>query len=522
MFQPGGNRQSVRKGITLLEAAGLAGVTLQTACGGKGTCHKCQVLVGPDRDPVLACQFSVENDIEVYVPQVSQEGTSQILLSGTGQSVEVCPWIQPVDPTGPLYGVACDIGTTTVVAKLMDLKTGGALATAATINPQSRHGFDVISRIHYGSTDQGLRGLQGLIVSCLNDLIEDLCRQAGVDQSAIHELCVVGNTTMNHLFLGLPVAQLGQAPYAAFSVDAHDVPPADLGIRINPAGNVHTVENIAGFVGSDTTAVAVAVDIGNTYAVTLVLDIGTNGELLLAAGGKVCAASCAAGPAFEGARIGHGSRAVAGAIERVALLSNDIEIGVIGHTAPRSICGSGLVDAVAVLLNLGLVDTTGRLAGPDSVPEGLPEVIAARVVKVAGQPAFGLAFNPQSRRPAVLLTQADIREVQLAKAAIRAGIELLLRKTGLGAGDIEQVLVAGAFGATIRPEAAIRMGLLPEVPLDRVRSVGNAACAGAEMILLNKHCRNKAGQLAGSIDYVEIAKDPGFEQVYAEAMSFIL
>jgi len=203
-------------------------------------------------------------------------------------------------------------------------------------------------------------------------------------------------------------------------------------------------------------------------------------------------------------------------------LSNDIEIGVIGHTAPRSICGSGLVDAVAVLLNLGLVDTTGRLAGPDSVPEGLPEVIAARVVKVAGQPAFGLAFNPQSRRPAVLLTQADIREVQLAKAAIRAGIELLLRKTGLGAGDIEQVLVAGAFGATIRPEAAIRMGLLPEVPLDRVRSVGNAACAGAEMILLNKHCRTKAGQLAGSIDYVEIAKDPGFEQVYAEAMSFIL
>jgi uncharacterized 2Fe-2S/4Fe-4S cluster protein (DUF4445 family) len=477
-------------------------------------------MVGPDKSPILACQFSVKEDIEVTIPQASQESNHQILVSGTGQSVEVCPSIQPTSSTQPVYGVACDIGTTTVVARLMDLRTGGTLATAATINPQARHGFDVISRIHYGSTDHGLRELQGLIVSCLNDLIEDLCMQAGVDQSAIHELCVVGNTTMNHLFLGLPVAQLGQAPYAAFSVDAHDVPPADLGIRINPAGNVHTVENIAGFVGADTTAVAVAVEIGQSDQVTLVLDIGTNGELLLAARGKVHAASCAAGPAFEGARISQGSRAVGGAIERVGLSSKDIEISVIGNTEPHSICGSGLVDAVAVLLDLGLLDATGRLAGPAHVPEGFQEAMAARVIEVARQPAWVLAWASQGGRSAVILTQADIRQVQLAKAAIRAGIELLLRKTGLESSDIEQVLLAGAFGNTIRPAGAIRIGLLPEVPVDRVISVGNAACAGAEMILLNRHCRIQAGQLARSIRYVEIATDPAFEQAYPEAMSF--
>ena len=510
----------MRQGMTLLEAAGLAGLTLQTACGGKGTCGKCQVLVGPEGRPVLACQSSVDRDIEVTLPQATQPSDHRILLSGTGQSVEVCPAIQPADPTQPLYGIACDIGTTTVVARLMDLKTGAWLACAATINPQSRHGFDVISRIHHAGTEHGLKELHRLIVDAVNGLIADLRQQTGVDREQIHELCVVGNTTMNHLFLGLPVRQLGQAPYAAFSVEARDVPAAELGIEIRATGNVHTVENIAGFVGSDTTAVAVAVDIGNAGRVTLVLDIGTNGELLLAARGKVYAASCAAGPAFEGATIRHGSRAVAGAIDRVTLLPHDIEVGVIGDAQPRSICGSGLVDAVAVLLDLGLLDTSGRLAGPGRVPEGLPEAIGARVLEVAGQPALDLARDLQSGKPAVVLTQADIRQVQLAKAAIRAGVELLLHKTGLEGGGIEQVLLAGAFGNTIRPEGAVRIGLLPDVPLDRVTSVGNAACAGAEMILVNRHCRAKAGRLARSIEYVEIARDPGFEQTYAEAMSF--
>jgi len=519
-FQPGGYCQSVPNGTRLLEAATLAGVALASACGGKGTCKKCQVLVGSDGRPVLACQFAVDEDIEVYVPPSSTPENHQILSFGTGRSVEVCPAIPLTDRTGPVYGVACDIGTTTVVAQLLDHRSGRRLATSATINPQSRRGFDVISRIQYGSTDQGLQELQRLIVSCLNGLIADLCGQTRVDCQAIHELCVVGNTTMSHLFLGFPVRQLGQAPYAAFSLDAHDVPPADLGIQINPAGSIHTVENIAGFVGADTTAVAVAVDIGRADKVTLVLDIGTNGELLLAAGGRVYAASCAAGPAFEGARISQGSRALVGAIEHVAVASTDIEIGVIGNGEPRTICGSGLIDTVAVLLDLGLLDTTGRLARAARMPPGLAGAIAARVLDTSGWAAFCLAWDRQGSHPAVALTQADIREAQLAKAAIRAGIEMLLGRAGLGTGDIGQVLLAGAFGTTLRAAGAARIGLLPDVPLDRVKSIGNAACAGAEMILLNKDCRVKAGQLARSIQYVEIARDPAFADAYAAAMAF--
>jgi uncharacterized 2Fe-2S/4Fe-4S cluster protein (DUF4445 family) len=419
-----------------------------------------------------------------------------------------------------LYGVACDIGTTTVVAKLLDLATGELAATSATVNPQARHGHDVISRISHASSDQGLAELQRLIVEAINGLLADLCRQAGIDSRQVVQVCAVGNTTMNHLLLGLPVRQLGQAPYAAYSLDGHDVQAAGLGIRIHPAGVVHTVENIAGFLGSDTTAVGIAADVGNLGVTTLVLDIGTNGELLLEARGKVSAASCAAGPAFEGARITQGSRAVMGAIERVDLSGGDLEIGVIGGASPRSICGSGLVDAVAAMLDLGVLDATGRMAGPGRCPPGLAAAIESRVLEVEGSPAFCLASDPKAGRPAVVLTQADIRQVQLAKAAIRSGIEILLRRNDLAVGDISRVLMAGAFGNTIRPQGAIRIGLLPELPPDHVVSIGNAACAGAEMILINRHCRAAAGRLARSIDHVEIALDPEFEQIYADAMSF--
>lgn len=468
----------------------------------------------------MACQYDVVDDIEVMVPAWSTPEAPPILSPEGGGSVEIDPSVALDDRGGPAFGVACDIGTTTVAAYLLDLRTGRRVATSALFNPQTRHGADVISRIEYGSTDQGLQELQRLIVSCLQDLIADLCAQAGADCGAIHEVCVVGNTTMNHLFLGLPVSPLGQAPYAAFSLDAHDVPAADLGLAIHPSGRIHAVENIAGFVGADTTAVAVAVDIGQADQATLVLDIGTNGELLLAAGGRVYAASCAAGPAFEGARITQGSRAVTGAIDHVEMGSTDIAIGVIGSGGPLTICGSGLIDAVAVLLDLGLVDTTGRLVDRARMPAGLAGSVAARVLDISGQPAVCLAWDRHGRQPLVALTQADIRETQLAKAAIRAGIELLLAGVGLRAADIGQVLLAGAFGTTVRAAGAVRIGLLPDVPLGRVRSIGNAACAGAERILLNKGCRAKAGQLARSIQYVEIARDPAFGDAFASAMTF--
>jgi len=318
---------------------------------------------------------------------------------------------------------------------------------------------------------------------------------------------------MNHIFLKQPITSLGQAPYKPFSIDAKDISPNELGLQINPAGNIHTTSNIAGFVGSDTTAVALAVDIDTADEVTLAVDIGTNGELVLGVKGKLYAASCAAGPAFEGARISCGSRAVEGAIEAVIVNDNDIDLDVIGGGAPRSICGSGLIDAMAVLLDLGIVDPTGTFAESEKLPQDLPPAIRSRVVKHNDQPAFVLAGQ-------LLLTQEDVRQVQLAKAAMRTGIKLLQNKTGIGDSELEQVFLAGAFGNYIRRESALRIGLLPAIAPERIHFVGNAACSGAQIILLSSEARTKAGELARKIEYVELANEKEFAAVFAESMRF--
>jgi uncharacterized 2Fe-2S/4Fe-4S cluster protein (DUF4445 family) len=346
-------------------------------------------------------------------------------------------------------------------------------------------------------------------------LIGQLCKQESIESNRIFEVCAVGNTTMNHIFLNLPVKQLGQAPYKVFSLDAKDTPTEESALQINPAGNVHTVENIAGFVGADTTAVALAIGIDTFEKMSLIVDIGTNGEIVLGTAGKLYAASCAAGPAFEGARISSGSRAVEGAIEAVVVNEDDIVLDVIGNSQAHSICGSGLIDAVAVLLNLGIVDATGRFVEAAMLEDKLPSAIFSRIIEQDGQPAFQLDDTQK-----VVLTQADIRQVQLAKAAIRAGIIFLERKLGISDGDIEQVFLAGAFGNYIRAESALRLKMLPAVLTERIRFVGNAASSGAQMILLSRQCRDKAQQLARKIEYVEIAHEPGFQDVFTDCIAF--
>jgi uncharacterized 2Fe-2S/4Fe-4S cluster protein (DUF4445 family) len=286
---------------------------------------------------------------------------------------------------------------------------------------------------------------------------------------------------------------------------------------MNPVGNVHCVENIAGFVGADTTAVALAVDMDSIEGRTLVVDIGTNGEIVLGTGDRLYSASCAAGPALEGARIRYGSRAADGAIEAV-VVDGDICLDTIGSIPPRSICGSGLIDAVAVLLDLGVVDATGRLAGGGCLRETLPAAVFARLCDSDGQPAFRLAYDGQVGQPGVILTQRDIREVQLAKGAILAGIRILMNKLGLTELDLDRILLAGAFGNYIRPASAVRIGLLPNVPLDRIQSVGNAAATGAQMLLISDECRQRAARLAKRIQYVEIAHEGTFSDLFADAM----
>jgi uncharacterized 2Fe-2S/4Fe-4S cluster protein (DUF4445 family) len=522
VFKPDDKEVSIHQGATLLEAASQAGIVLTTSCGGKGTCRKCMVEVHPSGTEVLACQYTVQGDLTVTVPSTSRLYEHKILSQGLDPAAEVQPTVveryRSVAGRGDILGLAVDIGTTTVVAKLVNLADGRCITTHATLNPQVRFGDDVVSRINYAKSEAASSELQEAIIDCINSLIHTSCDAGHVAADSIYEACIVGNTTMNHLFLGFPVQQLGLAPYRAHSVEAHDLRPTDLHLHMNPAGNVHAVENIAGFVGSDTTAAALATDVDHIATATLLVDIGTNGELVLGTPDRLYAASCAAGPALEGARIACGSRAADGAIEAVVVGDGDIALDVIGGTTARSICGSGLIDAVAVLLGLGVIDPTGRFVAPETTEPRLPGAIAARVVEVDGQPAFCLAFDRRPSEPRVVLTQRDIREVQLAKGAIRAGIELLLRKVGIVETDLDSVLLAGAFGNYIRPSSAISIGLLPNVPLERIHFVGNAAASGAIMLLLSEACRERATALAKRIQYVEIAHEEEFAEVFADAM----
>lgn len=511
-FQPDGKRISIHAGASLLEAANFAGIILNSACGGKGTCRKCTVLIEPDKKQVLACQYLIDRDLTVTVPTASKLFEQKILQHGIDRPVKPT-YVKTGTETA--LGLAVDIGTTTVVAKLIDLSTGKLLAAEADFNPQSIHGDDVISRITYAQTEQKLSEFHRLIVDCINNLIDRLCKTTGCDRNNILQITAVGNTTMTHILLQLPIAQLGQAPYKAHLLDAHDVPAKQLNIKVNPEANVHVVENIAGFVGSDTVAAALAVDINLAEKLMLLVDIGTNGELVCGDKNSLYAASCAAGPALEGARISQGSRAAEGAIESVLINDDDIDVDVIGSRPPTSICGSGIIDAVAVMLDLGVLDSTGRIIKKSD----LPPSISKRIITRNNQPAFVIAYS-NNGQPAVVITQQDIREIQLAKAAIAAGIKLLLKKLNIMKNALDGILLAGAFGNYIKRSSAIRIGLLPNIAEDKIHFVGNAASVGATMILLNTTSRELAGYLARKIQYLEIAHEKEFMNVYIGCMTF--
>ena len=524
-FSPDDKQIFVHEGVTILEAASLAGVILNSVCAGRGTCGKCNVTIEPEGIEVAACKYSIDADITVVVPLTSRFFPQRILEGGIAWGGEICaPILQKFsdeasDMTKRLFGVSVDIGTTTVVAKLFDLRNGQSMATASGANPQMAFGADVISRISHASTEAGYAQLHESIVTFLNSLIAELCTEAAISVDEIYEVCVAGNTTMSHIFASLPVKQLGAAPYEAYSLEAYDMGAVEMGVTINRAGNVHTIENIAGFVGSDITAVALAVGFDKIEKMTLVVDIGTNGELLLGTNEKLYAASCAAGPALEGAGISNGSRAASGAIESVLFDGEDICVEVIGQEEAKSICGSGLIDAVAVMLDLGIIDMTGRFAEKDAIKETVSAAVFSRMGEQDGQPCFVLASGDDDGKT-VVLTQPDIRQVQLANGAIRAGIILLEKELGIADDDIEQVFLAGAFGNYISRESALRIGMLPCIPCERIQFVGNAAGTGAEMALLSDKFRRQAAEIVRDIKYVEIAKAKDFQMVFAECMMF--
>jgi len=409
-------------------------------------------------------------------------------------------------PAHPL-GLAVDLGTTKIAIYGIDLETGKTLAAEGVMNPQIACGEDVITRIAFAQRGpaEALR-LQTMVTDLLNETAARMCAQIGAEPAQIVEMVVVGNTAMHHLFLRLPVQQLATAPYVPAVTSALDIKARDLGLQIAPGAYVHLLPNIAGYVGADHVAMLLATDIAQAEGVVLALDIGTNTEVCLSKRGRLTSLSCASGPAFEGAHIRHGMRAANGAIEHLRLVGDRIEYQTIGGGPAVGLCGSGILDTLAQLVQAGVVDSRGRM-GPH------PRV------RDEGRVREFILVEQEGNRPAITFTQKDVRELQLAKGAIRTGIEVLLGKNGLAADDIDRVIVAGAFGTYLDLASARAIGLLPGLPPDRFRQVGNAAGMGARMALLSRTRRAEAQAIAGRVHYIELAADPQFSQIFAWAMS---
>ena len=464
----------------------------------------------------------VENaDIELPVLQRLGKDIRSANFDVTGVfSVGRLIGIEAGDTASECFGIALDIGTTTLAAYLLDLTTGKQVSVAAAMNPQAEVGDDVISRINYVMQEaDGLKRLQELVIGEFNRLIGILADGAGVSRERIYEVTIAGNTCMTHLFLGIDPTNLAIAPYVPVINDSVSVRARELGIGISEFGRVHVLPNIAGYVGADTVGVILATDFYEQEKLTLAVDIGTNGEIVLGSERRMLACSTAAGPAFEGAHIMHGMRAAPGAIDAVWFENGDIRYSTIAGEKARGICGSGLLDAIICLIKAGIVEASGRIVDAGEL-QGEYAHLGDRIQLGERGNEFILASAEDSIGEPVVISQRDVREVQLAKGAIAAGIQTLMEKLDVGSDDLDRIVLAGAFGNYLSKESAIQAGMLPNVPLSKVHSVGNAAGEGAKLALISLDARRDADEIAESIEYVELTTDPGFQERFADALMF--
>ncbi|MDR5708923.1 MAG: ASKHA domain-containing protein [Armatimonadota bacterium] len=428
--------------------------------------------------------------------------------------------VEAEDTTGELYGFAVDIGTTTVVGYLLDLREGEVRATVTALNPQSSYGGDLMSRIAFVQQEPGnVRRLHTRAIQCVNGLLEEACHKAGIARDRIYKVVVVGNTIMHHLFLGVDPSSVGRAPYLPLVRAPVRVRAQELGLRLPPQTPVLLLPLVAGFVGADAVGMVLATRIFEGQQVRLAVDIGTNAEVVIGSRVRLAACSAPAGPALEGAQIRWGMRAAQGAVDRV-WIGEGVRYRVIGGGPPTGICGSGLVDAVAGLLEVGVLEPSGRLLVDP--PAHLPEAVRRRVTVLPdGQPAFVLVPREESGAGEdIVVTQTDIRQVQLAKGAIRSGITVVERYLGIEDRDLAGVLLAGAFGNYLHLPSAIRIGLIPPLPQDRIVYVGNAAGLGAQLALLSEREGRRAEELARRIEHVPLAAQPDFHEVFLRSVRF--
>lgn len=474
-------KQNIRVpgGTNLLAALRSAGLAPVAPCGGNGTCGKCKVAV--DGTEILACQTVIHRDLTVTlpVPDSSTILTDGIRTAGAFSTVRGG------------YLLAFDIGTTTVAGYLLDGKSGTELASDSALNPQSAYGADVINRIRHALNGH-MENLTQSIRQCLLDITDALCKQAAISPAQITTVSVVGNPAMQQLFLGIRPSNLASVPFSPVLTRA-GATAAKPYLPLCENASLLIVPDIAGFVGADTVACILATNLDEQETLTLLLDIGTNGEMVLGNRHRMVACSTAAGPALEGASIHCGTRAANGAIDHVWIENSSLTYSVIGGGEPTGICGSGLIDAVAVALELGLINERGRIRNEE------------RIIRLTDT---------------VFLTQEDIRQVQTAKGAIAAGMELMAAHWGVKLEDIQKVQLAGAFGTFTDPKSACRIGLLPPVLEERITSIGNAAGSGAKLLACDTRSLEHTQELISRIEFIELATLPEFPRCFAKNMRF--
>ncbi len=528
-FEPMGRRVAIRPEETILEAAQSGGVELQAICAGDGTCGGCRVLptegrfapptqkerhlLTPselDRGLRLACQTRVLGGASIEILPESLTAAQRLQVEDAGEGVAAPPEARPSAPPSRL-GLAIDIGTTKLALYLVDLDTGGTLARHGALNPQVSYGEDLISRIAFtASHPGGARVLRERLIERLNLAVAELCAGADVTPDAIEDAVAVGNTVMHHLFAGLPVRTLGEAPYRPLRTDAMEFRARDGGLRLAEKARVFLPANVAGFVGGDHVAGLIATGFDAADKTSLLVDIGTNTEITLARKGRLVSCSCPSGPAFEGAHITAGMRAAPGAIERVRIRGNAVDAYTIGRVPPVGVCGSGILDAVAEMWREAVFDRRGNFRRT-----------ALRVRRCERDDEYLLVPASETGHARdLVITRGDVNEIQLAKAAVRAGIDVLLAETATAADAVDDVVIAGAFGSYLDPGSAVTAGLLPPFPTSRIRQFGNAAGAGARRMLAFPERRRAAGALAGRIEYVELAAHPAFHRGFVSAMGF--
>lgn len=596
-IMPTNHKIRVKKGSYLIDVLYEHGFIIPSSCGKRGICGKCLVEIEYTSESneesveekshlfVNSCQFIIEKDITVYLPQMQIDKQKEIykykkpyqikvktninpniqvlkinvereeikksksyldyffnLVGKKNVSIEVLKKIACVkndvnksynlicsnqqiidikseDKFNGIFGIAIDLGTTSIAIELIDLMSGKNVGDISELNPQILYGDDVISRISYAiQSKENIKLMQKSVISGINNLIERLIEKIGITQNDIYDVVVAGNTTMIHLLLGIDPASLGEYPFTPTFISSLAIPAKEIGMHTHPEAQMYIYPAIGGFVGGDITAGLLAINAMKQESPFLFVDLGTNGEIVVSKQEHLFATSTAVGPAFEGVRIQCGMRASIGAIERITINSEDIDIKVIGNIEPVGICGSALIDLLAILLRLKIVNTSGRMLLESVNNPNIPEKIRKRV-KTNNSDVIFEVFHGKNKK--IFLSSRDVRQLQLSCSAIKCGIKLLAKESAIELQTIKKVYIAGTFGFYLDKKNLKTIGIIPdEINEEKIDFVGNSSLAGAKYALINKNLRSSIEEISRKIKHIDLSTIPEFEEEFAMSTFF--